>query len=254
MEFFALLTVITLVIAWLALALFRRHRDTGILVGIAALYYWSLFGAWYIIIDKTGGFSGKNYHYLEYKLFPISLDSDYLATLSLYGAFIITVELILLATLGRRRERPIPRLVLRHEPILLVGFLAAAGSFYLIEDKLGTAWSLNTSAYWYTRSATDEWFTLHQVLNRVAMIPPAIGLAALAAGRRQRYFVSAPRRLTLAAYLALFALMGAFTFILGNKNEVFVSLLTGLLAYLASAERPNWVKTGVALEIGRAHV
>ena len=43
---------------------------------MGALYYWTLYGAWYIVIDKTGGFSGKNYHYLEYKLFPISLDPD----------------------------------------------------------------------------------------------------------------------------------------------------------------------------------
>src|SRR5437867_13244724 len=112
MEYFALLTAITLVIALLGLALLRKRKDAGLVVGIGALYYWSLFGAWYIVIDKTGGFSGKNYHYLEFKLFPISLDNDYLVTLVLYGAFIIVVQLVLLLSLRGRREPAVPRLVL----------------------------------------------------------------------------------------------------------------------------------------------
>ena len=62
MEFFVLLTVATALIAVLALALYRKRRDVGLLVGLGALYYWSLYGAWFVVIDKTGGFSGKNYH------------------------------------------------------------------------------------------------------------------------------------------------------------------------------------------------
>ena len=183
MEFFVLLTVATVLIAVLALALYRKRCDVGLLVGLGALYYWSLYGAWFVVIDKTGGFSGKNYHYLEQKLFPIQLDNNYLLTLILYSSFIIVVELTLLAALSRRRERPIPRLLLRHEPILLIGFLAGLGSVFIISEKVAAAWALNTSAYWYTRSETDQWFTLHQVLNRVALIPPAIGFATLLAGR-----------------------------------------------------------------------
>src|SRR5277367_4652128 len=101
MEFFALLAVATAVIAVLAFAIYRKRGDLGFLVGIGALYYWTLYGAWYIVVDKTGGFSGKNYHYLEYKLFPISLDEDYMLTLVLYSGFLILVQLTLLATLSR---------------------------------------------------------------------------------------------------------------------------------------------------------
>ncbi len=74
---------------------------------------------------------------------------------------------------------------MRHEPILIIAVLAALLSLYIIKDKLSEAWALNTSAYIYTRQQTDEWFTLHQVLNRVAMLPPAIGFATL---RRRRPF------------------------------------------------------------------
>ncbi len=247
MEFFSLLGVATAVIAVLTLALYRKRKDVGILVGMGALYYWTLYGAWYIVIDKTGGFSGKNYHYLEYKLFPVSLDGDYMLTLALYSGFIILVQITLLLTLRRDRGVEIPRLVMRHEPILIIAVVAALASLYIINDKLSEAWALNTSAYVYTRQQTGELFTLHQVLNRVALLPPAIGFATLLAGDRSRFFVSVVRRYTWPAYLALFIGMGAFTFVLGNKNEVFESLIAGLLCYLASVRRPSFFKAGVLL-------
>jgi len=124
MEYFALLTVATIVIAVLTAAIYRKCGDLGTVVGITALYYWSLFGAWSLVIDKTGGFSGKHYYYLEAKMFPIALDSDYLIALLLYASFIIVVQLTLLAITPGRRETPGARLILRHEPILLLTSLA----------------------------------------------------------------------------------------------------------------------------------
>ncbi len=252
MEYFALLTSATIVIAILAFVIYRRSGDLGVFVGIGALYYWSLFGAWYIVIDKTGGFSGKFYHYLEYKMFAINLDSNYMASLLSYSAFVILTEVALLLALPRRMgARQAPRLMLRHEPILLIAAIMPARKLiFIIFDKLSTAWALNTSAYWYTRTQTDEWFTLHQVLNRVAMIPPAIGLATFLAGERSRFFVSVPRRYTAVGYAAVFLGIAIFTFILGNKNEVFVSLLTGFLCYLASVRRPKLWKVGLTLFAG----
>jgi len=250
MEYFTLLAAATLVIAALAAALYAQRRDVGLIVGIAALYYWSLYGAWSIVIDKTGGFSGQHYQYLEAKMFPIALDGRYLLALALYAGFIILLELTLLVGLSRRRERPIPRLILRHEAILVAGLAAGVGSYLVIRDQLSVAWATHTSAYWYTRSGGGEWFTLHQVLNRVALIPPSIGMATLAAGRRSRFFVSVARRYTWPAYMLLAAAMGAFTFVLGNKNEVFTALLTGVLAYAGSVRRPQWWKVGMVVAAG----
>jgi hypothetical protein len=249
-EFLALLTGATVAIAILAIAVYRRCRDFGTLVGIAALYYWSLFGAWYIVIDKTGGFSGQNYHYLESKLFPIALDQNYMIALALYAGFIIVVELTLLALAFPAESAQAPPIPLRHGPILLIGFLAGVASALLMADKLGMAWTLNASAYVYTRSDTGTWFTLHQVLNRVAMIPPALGLAVLAAGRGSRALVSSGRGYALWGYLALLGFMGTFTFVLGNKNEVLTALLAGVLAYIGTARKPNWVGVGLVTVAG----
>jgi hypothetical protein len=251
MKYFALLAIATAVIVVLAAALYRKRRDPGILVGIAALYYWSLFGAWYIVIDKTGGFSGKNYGYLEGKLFAIALDQNYLVALALYAGFIILVELTLLLAVAPVKEiRTSAPLLLRHGPILLIGLSAGVASFLLVADKLEAAYTLNASAYIYTRSQTDEWFTLHQVLNRVALLPTAIGLAALAAGERSRMLVSVRRRYTLPCYLALLGGMLTFTFLLGNKNELLAALVAGLLAYVGLVRKPNWIRTGLVAAAG----
>ncbi len=250
MEYFALLGASTLVIAVLAAVLYRQHGELSVVVGIAALYYWSLYGAWSIVIDKTGGFSGQHYHYLEHKMFPIALDGRYLLTLVLYAGFIILVELTLLGALARRSRQPIPRLVLRHEAILLIGFAAGIASYLVIRDKLSMAWAINISAYGYTRSQGDQWFTLHQVLNRAALIPPAIGMATLAAGRRSQFFVNVVRRYTWPAYGLLLAGMCAFTFVLGNKNEVLTALLAGVLTYAGSVSRVQWWKIGLVLGCG----
>ena len=114
MEYFVFLTLATAVIVAFALILYRKSRDLGIVLGIGAFYYWSLYGAWFIVIDKLGGFSGQHYQYLELKLFPIQLDSDYMATLCVYAGFIITLELTLLALMKKPREQRLPRLILRH--------------------------------------------------------------------------------------------------------------------------------------------
>src|SRR5712692_6893397 len=140
MEYFVLLTASTIVIAILAIALYRRQRDFGVLLATGALYYWSLYGAWFLVIDKLGGFSGKSYHYLEYKLFPISLDSNYMTSVALYAGFIIVTQLTVLLTLGRPGSQLVVPLRLRHEPILLISFAAAVWSFLIVRDRLSAAW------------------------------------------------------------------------------------------------------------------
>lgn len=250
MQYYAVLTASTVVIAALALVLYKARRDCGILVGLAALYYWSLYGAWFIVMDKSGGHSGKFYHYLESKMFPVELDDNYLLAIVLYAVFIIAVELTLIATLRAVPTRPFPRLTLRHEPILLLGFAAGISSFLLMQDKLDIAFATNASAYRYTRADMGDWFTLHQVLNRVALIPTAIGVASLAAGRNSRYFVSQAPVYTWPAYAALLGGMCVFAFMLGNKNEVLMALVAGFLAYVASTERPRWFRAGLTATVG----
>lgn len=239
MDHLAVLFSLTTIVIALTAALWRRTRDVSVVLGSGALYYWSLFGAWGLITDKLGGFSGKNYHYLEQKLFPIYLDGAYLETLLLYGAFVIVTQITLLVFGGRRPEASRALLDLHHGPVLAVSLSAMVASIWLMRDQLSTAWLLNVSAYHYTRFQGDALYTLRQLLNRVALIPAAIAFAVLVAGGGSRYFRSHGRRWHYAGYGFLFAGMGGFTFVLGNKNEVLVALLCGCLVYVHGSVRPN---------------
>ena len=96
MDFYLLLTGVTIVILLLAGLVWSRTRHLSFPLGIGLIYYWSLFGAWSIVQDRLGGESGKRYDYLEAKLFPVMLDEHYLMTLLLYAAFIILIEIALL--------------------------------------------------------------------------------------------------------------------------------------------------------------
>jgi hypothetical protein len=62
--------------------------------------------------------------------------------------------------------------------------------------------------------------------------------------------VNVQRRYTMPAYIALFAAMGAFTFVLGNKNEVFMALVTGFLAYMGAARRSSLWKVALVVAGG----
>jgi hypothetical protein len=190
------------------------------------------------------------YQYLERKMFPISLDNDYLLSLCLYAAFIIAAQITLLMMVPHAKERPLPHLLLRHEPILVLTLVAGIASVLLIREELGAAWATHTSAYIYTRRNPSQWFTLHQVLNRAALLPSAIGLATLLTGSRNRYFVNVKRSYTLWGYAAVLGGMCAFTFLLGNKNEVLAALVAGVLAYVGGVVRPNWWKAAAAFGMG----
>jgi hypothetical protein len=248
-EYYALLTGLTIAIGGLAALLWRRTKSLAILGGIAFFYYWSLFGAWSLIYDLRGGDSGMHYDYLFDRMFPVDLDADYFWALAYFGIFIITIELVLL---WRLRDSPLPaplderRLIrISHSKLLLICGLAGFISYELIQESLVYAWNTNSSVYLVTRGETDydviSLFTLHATLNRLALFPLVIGLATLASERNARMMTGNSGPLTLPAYLVVLGAMFSFCFILGNKNELFVALVIGVLFYLANHTQPRKV-------------
>lgn len=55
MDFYLLLTGVTIVILLLAGLVWSRTRHLSFPLGIGLIYYWSLFGAWSIVQDRLGG-------------------------------------------------------------------------------------------------------------------------------------------------------------------------------------------------------
>jgi hypothetical protein len=246
MGFYAFLTVATAAITALAWLIWRKTRNPGFLIGIAALYYWSLYGAWSIVTDQLGGDSGMRYHYLYKKMFAVYLDGDYLMSLMLYTLFVLVVELsILLVARKADSVNHVPRPIeISHPIIIVVGLLAAAGSYLFIRDGLQAAALMNKAAYHVTRGLSrDEvvpFYTLHQLLNRVALYPAVIGIAVWFSGSSPRLIRARRTPWVLPLYFALCAWMFAFAMVLGNKNDLLVPGITGVLFYVANSERPNY--------------
>jgi hypothetical protein len=259
MSFYVLLSASTLIIASLAWAIWRKTKSVSFVIGIGFLYYWSLFGAWFLVTDKLGHDSGMHYYYVEGQLFTIFLDRYYLWTLILYGLFIIIVELVLLA-LARNVSTPAfeepATFELSHLRILTIASLAGICSYLIVRDSLAAAAASNIAAYKGTRPEFVEvpaLFTWHQELNRVALVPSVLGLVAWCSGKKGRLISCRSQKWALFGYVIVLGTMCLFSLVLGNKNELLFAGLTGLFFYLANSPKPRFVllaSSGVCGAVG----
>lgn len=251
MSYYLLSAMAAGVTAWLTWKIWRKTRDVSFVIGMALIYYWSLYGAWSIVGDGLGATTTRRYYYLYDKLFPIALDADYFLTLVLYSLFVNGIALTVLRVV---RDPGVTAPV--SQPIavshtLVIAMCAAAGlvSFGIVREAIQSSAELGQSAYATTRGGdVGPLFTLHQVLNRVALLPAAIGLAVVASGSRPKWIQGRSSPLHVAGYAAIVAGMYAFCVVLGNKNELFTSLLAGVLFYLVNARTPQRaVLTGIGV-------
>lgn len=250
-HYYLLLIAATLAIVALTILTWWKTRSVVFPLGMAFSYYLSLYGAWFLVYDKSGGDSGKHYSYLEAKMFPVNLDDFYFLGLLIYALFLITIAattLFLVRPAERRPETLSNALEIAHTPIILVCACAAIGSFLIVRDGLATAAELGVSPYTLMRRGFGDvptLFTIHQILNRIALVPATIGLAIILSG--QHPLLLRGRRSLLAAlgYTVVIAGMITLAFLLGYKSEIFYSGMVGCLFYLANARRPRWAVAGL---------
>jgi len=245
MSYLVVLAAFSLAIAFLGWRIWKKTRQISFLIGIALLYYWSLYGAWSVITDKLGGDSGMRYGYLEISLFSLALDDDYLYSLLLYSLFIITVQVVLLQLVKTPTFSSTSRLSavqVSHSRILVVACVAGGLSFMIASDSIAAAAALNLAAYTETRPETGSvsaLFTLHQVLLRIAVMSAVVGFVVLQSGKAPRLLASRQQRWLPLMYLTVLATLCGFCFVLGNKNELLFAGLAGGLQYMANCRKPR---------------
>lgn len=243
MPYYAFLCAVVLMVLALSWALWSYTHSIAFPFGMALLYFWSLHGAWAIVTDQLGGDSQMHYHYLFEKMFPVYLDESYTWTLGLYAAFLLVVALTVLFSVRPQRffSASLPPVNLSHDKVIAICGSAALLSVWAIHDSLGNAIQAGTSGYIATRTVTDDmtWFRINQELNRVALIPAAIGFAAFLSGGKCRYFAGYRSARHLAGYAAVLGFMFCFCVALGNKSELAMALFSGCLFYLVNSTRPR---------------
>jgi hypothetical protein len=243
MQFYLLLTIATLLILVLGILVFRKTHNIAFPFGIVFLYYWTLYGGWFIVRERMTG-DPEKFDYLYYKLFPIALDDDYLYALLLYALFVIFVELSVLWFVRERAVDAEPNwepVGISHGKLILVGAAGAALAFFLIKDSIAAAGEMNRSAYYLIRedSSLGARLTMHQLLNRASLLVICLGISIIVSGKDGK-FIAAKR--SAAFTFAYFCVLGGllwFNMKLGNRNVlVYAGSAVGLF-YLANARKPK---------------
>lgn len=243
MQYYALLTTASAIIGLLALVTWKKTGSVAFPIGIALFYYWTLLGAWFIVSDLLGGRSGMRYQYYFYKLFPIRLDDDYFGVLVLYSVFIVVIQLVVLHFVRTPSESGpgIQPLRISHAKILFFASAAGLVAYILVRNSLASAQAGNRSGYAFVRyDPSVRFFTVHQLLNRVAILGLCVGATIFAAGRRARYLIGETAHwTTLAIYIVVLGFMVHFNLLLGNRYEIANSVIAATLFYLVNDRRPS---------------
>src|SRR5262249_3346300 len=244
MIYYGVLTIGTLAFGVLSLIIWLRTRQLAFVVGLAALYYWSLYGAWLIVGRELGNRANYRFEYLYYRLFPVYLDQYYLWTLVLYLTFILTIQITVLWLTERRRSdagssRPI---VVSHPKIVSIAGLLTTGAYVIVSPVLRVALSTGVPAYGsiFDAQGAVPLFNVYQVLHQCALASAAMGGAVLLSGHRARYIQgSSGRGAAGIGYIAVLSAVLALNLMLGNRSMLLFAAIGGGLFYLANTRRPN---------------
>lgn len=240
MIYYTILVVATLLFLLLGLAIWTSTRSIAFVIGLAFIYYWTLWGGWFIVYDLRGGNSGFLYDYLYYKLFPIHLDSDYLWTLVLYSVFILFIEIAVLFAVRRSvRQMPMRPIRISHGKMLFIAVVSGLLSFWIVKGTLTTAASQGLTAYHfvYQDASISRFFTLHQILDRICVFTASIGLAIYFSGPTAKYIVGRGNRTHSTLYLLVLSGIFAMNLLLGFRNILVTGFLTSILFYLVNARQ-----------------
>ena len=231
----------TVLIALLAVLLWRKSGSIDYLFGAAALYFWSIHGAWGFVYDKTRDTTLFRYHYLEEALFEVSIDAYFAQSLTLYGIFCTTVLLTAFLLCNGRRAQGLPvveRVPINHDVVILSSVVAGLLGYALIANVFVEAVVLGQSGYQAVATQSIPYFTVHQLLGRYALFAALIGVCIWLTGRRNRFFRADLRARHIMLYPLLLLVLLAYMMLLGNKNELFTGFVLAGLFYVRCLERP----------------
>lgn len=236
----------------------RRTRELGFVVGIGALYYWSVYGAFVFLADQSRHVITPRYDWVIASTFPVSVDDDYLLVLFYYCVFVLSAGAGASLLVKPAPARPVSngqRLTLSPMRMLLIAGLAGGLAYWLIRDDIATAAVQNLSVYAATRAGEENQgysfrMVAHQVLTQAALATLAMGWAVQLSGRHPRFIEAATTRARLLAYTTLTLLLLAFCMIVGRKNELLFAVLFGAILYAGNHQRPSYLGLGASAAAG----
>ena len=225
----------------MAWRIWKKTGQIAFVLGTALIYYWSLLGAWFIIFDEMTNQKGKEFGLAYYgyliDLFPVHADNTYLYAIFLYALFIIVIQLSVLFFAKESHgitNRTEPLVNINHFWLILFCVTAVIISLLIVWKQVLIAAKFNQSVYYVTRHYHDGYFTIHQLLNQAAVVSLYIGLITYISGSRAQYMSGSKKRYYLYLYVFAVFFVEGYLLFLGNKRELFFSMIFGILFYMAN--------------------
>ena len=165
--------------------IWEKTKEISFIIGLLLIFAYTVIGGWFITIDLlTNNFLqqfGLNYYYLFDKMFPVNLDGDLIASIIFYSSFVIIVEIFILLFAKKRKETQndtFNQYYLSHTFIIILALVSTLGSIAIMSSFIIESFSTGTSAYLLTRTGDTRipFYTIHQLLIRMALFPLAIGI------------------------------------------------------------------------------
>lgn len=228
----ALLTLLCLI---LTVLVWRKSSQFGPVAFLLFVYYFSLYGAWDIIVSKTLG-AYADWWYLESKLVGIEIENSYIISLLYYSLFFASaaIPFLVVRKSDVKIQSPVAVNLVR---LSVIGWGALLGSYYVVKGSLGAAMELGVSGYSFTRFDTSLSliFSLHQILNRISLLCFSFSFVVWFSNSSSAIMRPIRRRWL---YFAVFTtgLISAIglNYVLGNKNPLLIALVCSAFLFDAN--------------------
>lgn len=244
------LTALTAGCTWL---LWNRTKNIGFVLGMLAIYFWTLQGGWGISATIHQGSWNQKWTYLLTKMFPVALDGDYVLALVYYGLFIVSVFAAAVFTAG---VGPPPQvrhpLIIDHGRLSTYCFLGTLTAILLSADILLAAIRRGTSGYLLIADgeAGGLRYVFFQLILRGTLFAACIGGPAWLSGNQGRLIRGRQLRSAGLRYAIVLGSIFLLCVALGNKNALLLGLITAVTVSMTNAAKPRISRVAVTAVAG----
>jgi hypothetical protein len=238
--------IITAVILYLQVQIWKVERNIIFPVFTGVFYYWSLAGSWLFTFDNLSGLGksvGFQYYDLLEKMFPVEFDEMYLQTIWMYGFFIVLFQVLIRIGLQRMKGLEIKpsnvkKLSLNSNAVAVMALFFFAVSLFLVKDVIVYSLILNESVYLNMRAATMNGYVLHQYACWIMVVCLFIYLGLSL--RKESNWIEVKKPSFF--FCLVFAFCNAYLIFIGSRHEVFFGgiVVLILMSYPFRSIRKSW--------------
>ena len=235
-----LLIFLTLLIGFQANRIVKLSNSWYYLATVFFLYFWSLMGSWFFIIDNltNNGLKayGLHYYHIFDLLFKVELDMNYLLLILFYGFFIISFQFFVIRSLKKSQVHI--EVIEKHNTVELnvvkisiLSFVCILFSFLIVFDDIMYAIKFGDSIYTTTRNSASKFYTLHQILNQIAIVLVFFSFIVMIDKRENPKFIVAQTGWSKITIVSLFLIVVVYLTCLGNKHELLTAGIFSILYF-----------------------